>query len=202
MEASVDGEALARVRALTAAEGPTLAQARIRAGQAMPLPSPETGALLRWAATATGARTVVEIGAAGGVSGLWLLQGMAERGVLTSVEFDPHHHALASSAYADAGATGRVRSILGEPTSVLPRLSDGGYDLCLVQARPSEYPEYLTHALRLLRSGGLLVARDVLRSPADEAEELARFHQALAEEESLTSTVLPVDGGLALATLR
>lgn len=201
MDASVDREVLAEVRRLTAAEDDTLAGVRARAEQATRVPTPEVGAFLRWAAASVSARTVVEIGAAGGLTGLWLLRGMEDRGVLTSVEHDPHHHGLATTAYTEAGVTERVRSILGDPSTVLPRLSDDGYQLCLIQGRAVDYPLYLDHALRLVRPGGLIIARDVLVGGAAAADPLAVFTERLASDERLLTTVLPVDGGLALASL-
>ena len=45
---------------------------------------------------------------------------------------------------------------------VLPRLTDGGYDLVFVDASPAEYPRYLDEALRLLRPGGMLALHGVL----------------------------------------
>lgn len=202
MDPSVDDDVLAEVRRMAAPEDETLTAVRARAEQADRLPSPEIGSFLRWAAASVGARTVVEIGAAGGLTGLWLLKGMEDRGVLTSVEHDPHHHGLATSAYAEAGVTERVRSILGDPTAVLPRLSDGGYQLCLIQGRPGDYPVYLDHALRLLAPGGLVVARGVLVGGSAAADALAGFTERLATDDRLLTSVLPVDGGLALATLR
>ncbi|MBW3621658.1 MAG: class I SAM-dependent methyltransferase [Actinobacteria bacterium] len=203
MDPSVDADVLAQARRLTAPEDDVLAAARARAEQAGGgTPSPEVGSFLRWAAATVGARSVVEIGAAGGLTGLWLLQGMEDRGVLTSVEHDPHHHGLATTAYAEAGVTERVRSILGDPGTVLPRLSDDGYQLCLVQGRPADYPLYLEHALRLLAPGGLLVARGVLASGASAADALAAFTEELATDERLLTSVLPIDGGLAVASLR
>jgi predicted O-methyltransferase YrrM len=117
----------------------------------------------------------VEIGACGGVSGLWLARGLAPRGVLTSVEGDPYAHGLASEAFEGAGTAERVRCIQGEPATVLPRLSDGGYDLVLLQGRAADYPDHLAHARRLLRAGGLLIARRVLRRGEDSGGALARF---------------------------
>jgi predicted O-methyltransferase YrrM len=201
VDASPDRDVMDEIRRMTAAEDDVLTSARARAQQATDVPAPEVGALMAWAAATTAARTIVEIGAAGGVSGLWLLRGMEERSVLTSVEHDPHHHALATSAYQEAGVGERVRSILGEPTTVLPRLSDDGYQLCIIQGRPAEYPTYLEHALRLLRPGGMLIARKVMTG-GDAALELATFAQMLAEDDRLSVSVLPVDGGIALATVR
>jgi predicted O-methyltransferase YrrM len=198
-EAGSDARVLAEVRRLTAVEEAPLLAARDRAGERYAPPSPEVGALLRWAVTTCGARTVVEIGAAGGVSGLWLLAALPTGGVLTSIEPDPHGHELAAEAFASVPSRSKVRSILGDPATVLPRLSDGAYDLALLQAVPNGYPQDLVHARRLLRPGGMLIARGVLHH-GEHGDALARFVQDLAEDPAFSAVVLPVDDGLALAT--
>ena len=194
----MDPQVLAEVRRRLAEEDAALAAARSRAPD--DAPSPEVGTLLAWAATTTGARAAVEVGACGGVSGLWLSRGLATRGVLTSVEPDPYAHGLASDAFGQAEGADRVRSIHGEPATVLPRLSDGGYDLVLLQGAAADYPEQLDHARRLLRPGGVLIARRVLRR-GEAPEALARFVDALADDhEGFASTLLDLDDGLVLAT--
>lgn len=197
----VDARVLAGVRRLTAPEPTALQTARDAAGDTLSPPSPDVGAFLRWAVDTTHAQTVVEIGAAGGVSGLWMLAALPPRGVLTSIEPDPRAHALAADAFRAAGTGQRVRSIHGDPATVLPRLSDHAYDLALLQSDPVGYPDDLQHVRRLLRPGGMLVARGVLRA-GDHIDELARFIQELAEDAVFSTVVLPVDGGLALATRR
>jgi predicted O-methyltransferase YrrM len=195
----MDPQLLAEVRRLTAVEDDAIAQARSRATGVAP--TPEVGALLAWAAATVQARAAVEVGAACGVTGLWIARGLVDRGVLTSIEADTHAHSLANEAFSGSGAR-KVRGILGEPDTVLPRLSDGGYDLMLLQSRPAEYPEHLEHARRLLRPGGILIARDVLRR-GEAGGALATFLQRLAEDiASFTTTVLPLDDGIALATRR
>jgi predicted O-methyltransferase YrrM len=196
----MDPQVLAEVRRLTASEDEDLVRTRARAGA--DAPSPEVGALLAWLASTTAARAAVEVGSCGGVSGLWLARGLTERGVLTSVEPDPYAHGLASEAFESAGRADRVRAILGEPDTVLPRLSDGAYDLVLLQSRPGDYPDQLPHARRLLRAGGVLVARRVLRH-GEAPDALAGFLEALAtDHDGFATTVLPLDDGLALATRR
>ena len=46
---------------------------------------------------------------------------------------------------------------------VLSRLTDGGYDLVLVDTSPADHPRYLDEALRLLRPGGVVALHGVLR---------------------------------------
>ena len=80
---------------------------------------PVTGAGLRFAASAIGARSVVEIGTGCGVSGLWLLRGMRPGAVLTSVDVEPDHQRLARAVFVDAGfPAGRYRLISGRALEV------------------------------------------------------------------------------------
>jgi predicted O-methyltransferase YrrM len=131
--------------------------------------APATGAVLRLLAASTQARTIVEIGTGLGVSGLWLLQGMRPDAVLTSIDADPDHQAMARQSFAAAGfAPGRVRLITGRAGVVLPRLADAAYDLVFVDGDPADNPLCTFAARRLLRDHGLVV----LHQPPVEAEQL------------------------------
>ena len=57
--------------------------------------TPAVGALLCVLAKLTDARAVVEVGTGAGVSGLWLLSGMREDGVLTTIDVEPEHQRIA-----------------------------------------------------------------------------------------------------------
>jgi predicted O-methyltransferase YrrM len=157
--------------------------------------APETGCALRFLATAIGARAVVEIGTGCGSSGIWLLRGMRPGGVLTSVDTEPEYQRLARKAFGQAGfAANQARLILGRALDVLPRLSDGAYDLVFCDADPASYPEYLTEGLRLLRPGGVIVFDDALSSDhADGTQELADMVRI---DERLVPLLLPIADGL------
>ncbi len=142
------------------------------------------GALLRFLAAAIGARTVVEIGTGCGSSGIWLLRGMRPDAVLTSVDVEPEHQRMARKAFAEAGFAGnQYRLILGRALDVLPRLSDGAYDLVFCDADSREYPDYLEAALRLLRVGGIVAFDDVV-VPAELARTGASADGASADRAS------------------
>lgn len=197
----MDGDPLGSARRLVAPEGEVQAAVRSRAAKVTRPPWPEAGALLRWMALRLQARSVVEIGSAGGVSALWLLEGLGDRGLMTSIERDPQLHGMAAKAYEEAGCTHRVRSILGDAESVLPRLSDASYDLVLLQDDDANrYPALLRGAVRLLRDRGTLVARGVLRRGPG-ADALAQFLEELAEADGVVASILDIDDGLALAAL-
>lgn len=169
------------------------------------------GAVLRLLAAAVDARAVVELGTGCGVSGIWLLRGMAADGVLTSIDAEPEHHRLARRSFTEAGfPTSRVRLITGRALDVLPRLTDGGYDLVFCDAVKSEYPDYLAEALRLLRPGGVVAfdnalwhdwAADIGHDDPDTrgVREVARL---VRDDEALVPSLLPVGDGLLVAALR
>ncbi len=166
------------------------------------------GAALRFLASLIGARAVVEIGTGTGVSGLWLLRGMQPDGVLTSVDLEAEHQRLARETFTEAGiAPQRYRLIAGAALEVLPRLTDGHYDLVLCDAAKSEYAEYLREALRLLRPGGLVAMDNVLwhGAVADPAQRdpdtvaLRELGRAVREDETLVPVLLPVGDGLLVA---
>lgn len=190
----MDAEPPSTARRLVIGEDDVQASIRSRAAQAGQPASVEVAALLRVLAESGEVRHAVEVGSSGGVTGGWLMLGMGARGVLTSIESDSHQHTLAGAAYADLGIGDRVRAILGDPGTVLGRLSDDQYDLVLLQG--PDIAQHLAAAERLLRDGGLLVVRGV-----DTADGLAVLED-ISGQAHWTATVLPVDGGLLVARLR
>lgn len=205
----MDERLRAWVRAFSGGETEPLRAARARSEEAdIPAVPLEVGSLLRFLASIHPARGIVEIGSGGGYSGLWMLSGAASTAVLTTIEADPDHQELARRAYAEAGVTARVRSILGPALQVLPRLADANYDLVFLDAAKSEYPAYLAHARRLLRPGGLLVADNVLWSGrvADPAVEdadtvaLREFAAEVRDDPVLHAEVVPVGDGILVAS--
>jgi predicted O-methyltransferase YrrM len=119
---------------------------------------PATGSSLRRLAGTGGVRNVVEIGTGLGVSGLWLLQGLAPDAVLTTIDAESDHHAMARQSFAAAGfAPPRTRLITGHARQILPRLADAAYDLVFVDVDELDYPMCTVAAHRILRVGGLLV---------------------------------------------
>ncbi|MCW2834884.1 MAG: O-methyltransferase [Nocardioides sp.] len=191
------------------AEDDVLAAARARAEEVGVSPiSAGGGAALRFLASVLDARAVVEIGTGTGVSGLWLLRGMRSDGVLTTVDIEAEHQRLAKETFSDAGIPGnRARTIAGAGLDVLPRLTDGHYDLVFCDGDKREYAAYLAEAVRLLRPGGVVAFdnalwHDRVADPAqrdDETTAIRELGRTIADNEALVSVLLPVGDGLLVA---
>lgn len=191
------------------AEDDVIASARARATEVGVVPvGSGAGTALRFLASVLDARAVVEVGTGTGVSGLWLLRGMSSEGVLTSVDLEAEHQRLAKDSFAEAGfASQRVRLITGAALDVLPRLTDGHYDIVFCDAAKAEYGDYLDAGLRLLRPGGVIAFdnalwHDKVADPAQrdgETVAIRELGRRIAEDETLLSVMLPVGDGLLLA---
>ena len=191
------------------AEDDILAAARARAEEVGVAPiGSGGGAALRFLASVLDARAVVEIGTGTGVSGLWLLRGMRSDGVLTTVDIEAEHQRLAKETFSDAGIpANRARTIAGAGLDVLPRLTDGHYDMVFCDGDKREYPAYLAEALRLLRPGGVVAFdnalwHDRVADPAQRDEETVAIRdlgRTIADNESLVPLLLPVGDGLLVA---
>lgn len=187
-------------------ESQTHEEARLRGAEMGAVAvAPGTGPALRMLAAASRAMAVCEIGTGAGSSGLWLLEGMPDGGVLTTIDLEAEHQVAAKEAFAAAGIPHqRTRVITGRALDVLPRMTDAAYDLVLIDADKAEYPAYTEHAIRLLRSGGVLVLdnmlwHDKVADPTARDEKtvtLRDLGKALRERDDLMCSLLPVGDGL------
>lgn len=189
-----------------------LVQARARADELGCPPVGRGGAsVLTLVAALLDARAVVEIGTGVGVSGLALLRGMRPDGVLTSVDVEAENQRVARATFAAAGVSpSRTRLITGRALEVLPRLTDGAYDIVFVDGEKGEYASYLTQALRLLRPGGAVLFdnalwHDKVADPAQRDPQtvaLRALVTSVREDERLTPSLLAVGDGLLVAVKR
>lgn len=126
--------------------------------------SAHTADLLRVLVASSAAHNVLEIGTGTGVSTLALLQGMEPGSALTTIDIDNSRLQRARQIIQDSpsGKKHRVRTICGEASAVLPRLSIGSYDMAFVDASVEVAENCVYQCLGLIRSGGLLILHNAL----------------------------------------
>ncbi len=190
-----------------AEEPPEVTEARRRArDMGAPVPSRAVGALLRSLVAATRAHAVVEVGSGTGVTGGWILGGLTAEGTLTTVDPDSALQTAARDTFARMGVSHtRVRTIAGSPRAVLPRLSDGAYDLVIIgpgtEADGEDGHALLAESHRLLSPGGGIVITPVFGADGM----LASRHdlvQHLRDDPEWIASVMTVGEGVVLAVHR
>ena len=162
-------------------------------------------AALTFLAGAAGAHNIAEIGTGTGVSGLALLRGMVDGGVLTSVDLEAENQRLARQVFVEAGfAPTQFRLITGSALQVLPRLTDHGYDMVFCDGDKVEYAEYLDEALRITRPGGFIVFdnalwHDRVADPSQRDPEtmaIRELVERIGGDEDVAAMLIPLGDGL------
>ena len=170
---------------------------------------PETGKTLYLLAKICGATNILEIGALGGYSTIWLARALPEEGRLVSLELKEEHAAFARENVDRAGVGELVEFRIGDAMELLEALEVDGasFDFIFIDADKKRYVEYLERAIRLARPGAVISADNVIRGGrvCDESdrtsstEAIRRFNETLSRDSRLESMILPVGDGLAVA---
>ena len=172
---------------------------------------PLVGSAIRTLAATMHASAVLEVGTGTGVSGTWLLRGMASHGVLTTVDYEAEHQRIARNTFSQAAVPPqRTRVINGRADDVLTRMTPAGYDIAFIDADPLDYGSLVPLARQLVRPGGLLIIDDALADgkvadPARRDPETVATREMLAavkSDETLTASLMPIGPGLLVAVVQ
>ena len=119
--------------------------------------TPGSGAYLCYIASLISAQSVVEIGTGSGVGTLWLLKGVMNSGVITTIDPEVQHTQIAKQILVEADiAPNRYRLITSEYLEVMRKLADRAYDLVVFRGNPEHILDVIDEAHRILRVGGIL----------------------------------------------
>lgn len=199
---------------LRQAPDPVLAEMEEQgAREHIPIVVPETGALLHVLALASGARTILEVGTAIGVSTLYLARALPADGRLVSFEIDPERQDAARRYLERAGVLDRVDLRLQDAREGLAAV-EGPFDMAFVDGVKAQYGQYFDGVLPLLRSGGVLAVDNVLMSGTvaenqsdghwspEQIATAREFNHRLLSDPQLAGTLTPVGDGVLVAVKR
>jgi predicted O-methyltransferase YrrM len=168
--------------------------------------SPPQGKLLYLLAAAIRAETILEFGALGGYSTIWLARALPEKGRLITLEADPGYAKVAWENIDRAGLGDLVDLRVGLAIDLLPELAGenaGPFDLVFIDADKEHSPDYFAWALEHSPPGSLIVVDNVVRAGelADEhsadpkVRAQRRLHEMLAAEPRVSATTIQTVGG-------
>lgn len=174
--------------------------------------APAYGRLLTLLVQTSGARSILEIGALGGYSGICLCRGLPADGRLTSLELKEEYAQLAGSHLEKAGFKDRVEYRIGPAADSLAELRREGktFDFFFIDADKENYPLYLDYAIELANPGALIAGDNcflrgrTLNSDKNgpSVQAVRRFNERIATDDRLVSTLLPAYDGLILARVK
>lgn len=176
--------------------------------------SPEQGQFMALLVQLIGARRIIEIGVFTGYSSLWMALALPEGGRLVACDISAEWTAIARKYWQDAAVDHKVDLRLAPALQTLDELiaagESGSYDLVFIDADKESYLDYFERSLTLLRRGGLILVDNVLwagrlidaRETGPLTLAIREFNAAVAHDERVSLSMLPVGDGLTLAMKR
>jgi caffeoyl-CoA O-methyltransferase len=158
--------------------------------------SEEDGRFLRVLVATRGAKSILEIGAASGYSGIWLGLGARETGGrVVAIEYDPQRAKEATANIRQAGLDDVVRVVQGDAFKEIPQLQ-GTFDMVFLDAWKPDYKKFFDLVFPRLDAGGLFVAHNVVNKAKDMQPFLDTIH---GHPRLFTTIVSPSGEGMSVS---
>jgi len=152
--------------------------------------SEEDGRFLRVLVATRGAKSILEIGAASGYSGIWLGLGARESGGrVVAIEYDPRRAKEAAANVKRAGLNDVVRVVHGDAFAEIPKLQ-GTFDFVFLDAWKPDYKKFFDMVFPRLTAAGLFAAHNVV----NKKDEMEPFLKTIHGSPSLFTTVVSPSG--------
>jgi predicted O-methyltransferase YrrM len=148
--------------------------------------SEEDGRFLRVLVASTGAKRVLEIGAASGYSAIWIGLGLRQTGGrLTTIEYDQARAHEAIENVRRAGLQDVVQVIAGDAFKEIPKLQ-GNFDLVFLDAWKPDYKKFFDLVFPRVTAGGLFLAHNVINKKS----EMGDFLRAIETHPAAFTTIV------------
>lgn len=154
---------------------------------------------------------VLELGTAIGYSAILMSECMAENGKIVTIENYDKRIPIARENIRRAGKESMITLLEGDALDILPGLEEK-FDFIFMDAAKAQYINFLPHAMRLLKRGGVLLADNVLQEGdliesryAVERRDrtihgrMREFLYQVKHMEELETTIIPIGDGMTLS---
>jgi caffeoyl-CoA O-methyltransferase len=162
------------------------------------------GNFLRFIVQITNSSRILEIGTFTGYSAICMASAMPENGVLHTFEVNDELESIAREFFAKAKLGNKIIMHIGDALKLAPALNET-FDLIFMDGDKKEYPAYYKMCMKLLRSGGILLADNVLWSGKifdlennndKSTVAVAKFNQMVTNDPLSENFILPLRDGL------
>ena len=183
-------------------------QTFLRTNHARMLSGAVQGRLLTLLVKMLKASKVLELGTFTGYSAVCLAYGLEDGGHLDTLEVNDELEDVILEGFSRAGVEDKVTLHIGDAKETLKSLKEKQtepYDLVYIDANKREYCEYYDLVFDMVRSGGFILADNVLwdgkvyEDPMPQDKQtlgIAKFNDMVAADPRVESVILPLRDGL------
>lgn len=164
------------------------------------------GRLLKMLTSMISPKKVIELGTFTGYSALCVAEALEEGTEIHTIEADDELEDeilknLDSSPYGS-----KVKLHIGDALEIIDKFPDGEFDMALIDADKREYPQYFEKILRVVKSGGYILADNTLWDGhvteegrhSSQTKGIIEFNDMVAAHGGVEVAIIPVRDGLTL----
>ena len=148
---------------------------------------------------------VLEIGTFTGYSALCLAEGLADDGILYALEANDELAYLIKQSVEKSPSPDKIKLLIGNALEIIPDLNET-FDLVFIDAGKRDYPIYYDLVIDKVRSGGLIIADNILWSGKVvedkkdvDTQIIDTFNKKIHADERVENILLPLRDGLMMA---
>ena len=152
---------------------------------------------------------ILEIGTAVGYSAICFSEYLQENGKIDTIERDTERVKEARENIKRAEVEDKINIYEGDAVEILPTLNDE-YDVVFIDAAKGKYPFFLNQALRMIKTGGMIIADNVLykgyvmsdynkHKQRTAVRNLREYIAQITNNAKLETKILEVGDGLAIS---
>lgn len=147
-------------------------------------------------------KKILEIGTFTGYATLCLAEGLAEGGILHTIDINEEQEERVSGYFGQSAYATQIKYHIGDALQVIPTI-DGEFDLVFIDADKKRNLVYYEMLIDRVPSGGVILIDNVLwkgkvfqDNPDNQTKQVLEMNTALAEDNRVEKLILPIRDGL------
>ena len=151
-------------------------------------------------------KKILEIGTYTGYSAICLCEGMDKDGILHTIDNNKELVEIQNKYFKKANLKDKIVQHSGDAKNIIPSI-DEEFDIVFIDADKESYPEYYDLIINKVRSGGIIIADNILWSGKilekvekdDQAtKSIIEFNNKIIEDDRVKNIILPIRDGLSI----
>ncbi len=150
-------------------------------------------------------RRILEIGTYTGYAAICLAEGLTEDGRLFTIDINEELGELVKTYIDKAGLSNKIIPIIGDACDEIAKL-DESFDLVFIDADKQNYSNYYDLVIDNVRSGGFILADNVLWSGKiieekkdKDTKKLAEFNTKVQQDNRVENVIISIRDGIMMA---
>ncbi len=155
-------------------------------------------------------KSVLEIGTYTGYSAICIAEGLAEGGVIHTLDKNEELEDLQNKYFEKSGYRNQIKQYFGNALEIIPSF-ETQFDLVFIDADKSNYPNYFHLIIDKMKKGGIILSDNVLWSgkvieklnPKDlDTKALLEYNELLNNDNRIETVLLPIRDGLTISRVK